>query len=195
MNVRMTLLGLMSVIALMAVGMAAIVTNDEIAAAVFFTLTVSILCTATLIALYRPSAWAGGRWMGFVIFGWAQFWISQPHLAPPVGPTTLTMGLACRLITYATVRTNSFDPSFRIGGYPAISSDNNGNPALMAVIGGNAQNRGVVPVHSLRTVLCLMSLVSGSAGAIVGGVVVVRLCAARSNEHRTRLPMNHDRGL
>jgi hypothetical protein len=177
----------------MAVGMAAICTNDEIAAAVFFTLTVSILCTATLISLYRPSAWAGGRWTGFVIFGWAQFWISQPHLAPPVGPTPLAVGLACRLVPYAT-KINSIQPSFRIGGYPAISSDDNGNPVLMAVFGGHASHRADVPVHSLRTVLCLMSLVSGSAGAIVGSVVV-RLCGARSSEQMRTLPINHEGGL
>jgi hypothetical protein len=129
-----------------------------------------------------------------VIFGWAQFWISQPHLAPPVGPTTLAMGLACRLSPYATVKINSIEPSFRIGGYPAISSDSNGNPVLMAVFGGNASHRGDVPVHSLRTVLCLMSLVSGYAGAIIGSVVV-RLCGARSSEQRRTLPKNHEGGL
>ena len=58
MNVRVTILGLMSVIALIALGMAAIRTNDEIAAAVFFTLTVSILCTATLI----PGNLIGRQW-------------------------------------------------------------------------------------------------------------------------------------
>ena len=126
--------------------------------------------------------------MGFVIFGWAQFWISQPHLAPPHGPTPLAVGLACRLVPYATVKINSIEPSFKIGGYPVLSSDNKGNPVLMAVHGGSASHLGDVPVHSLRTVLCLMSLVFGSAGAIVGNVVV-RLCGARSSEQRRSLPI------
>jgi hypothetical protein len=48
--------------------------------------TVSGLCTATLLAIYRRGAWAG-----FAVFGWGWFLACQPHLANP--PSGLVMYL------------------------------------------------------------------------------------------------------
>jgi hypothetical protein len=64
MKAQPTILGLMGCIALIAVGMAAVRTNDELWAAVTFALTLFTLCTASLVAIYRRGAWAG-----FAVFG------------------------------------------------------------------------------------------------------------------------------
>jgi hypothetical protein len=93
MRVRPTVLGLMAGVACFAVGLAALRTNDEYTAAAIFAITYLILCTSTLFAIYRRGAWAG-----FAVFGWAQFLISQPNTAPPVGATSLTNRIAYRLL-------------------------------------------------------------------------------------------------
>lgn len=173
MRSRPTILGLMGVIACLAVAMAAMRTNDEIWSAVTLTLTVAILCTAALIALYRRGGWAG-----FAIFGWAQFLICQPPSAPPLGPTSLSIGLACRFLPYIQAGAHPPDPSFRIPGYPAISSVD-GEPMLMGVkSNGSATGTGFIPVHSLRAGLCLSSLIAGYFGALVG-VYIARHATAR----------------
>jgi hypothetical protein len=97
MKAKPTILGLMGLIAFVAVGLAAARSNDELWAAVVFALTMFALCTASLVAIYRRGAWAG-----FAVFGWAQFLICQPQSALPVGPTSLSMGIACRLLPYIT---------------------------------------------------------------------------------------------
>src|SRR3954451_12427357 len=79
---RPTVLGLMGFVAFVAIGMAALRSNDQTWAAVVLALTVSALCTSTLVAIYHRGAWAG-----FAVFGWALFLICQPHSAPTVGPT------------------------------------------------------------------------------------------------------------
>jgi hypothetical protein len=89
MKARPTVFGLMGVIACVAVGLAAVRSNDEFSAAIIFALTFAALCTSTLVAIYRRGAWAG-----FAVFGWAQFLICQPHTAPAVGPTSLSTGIA-----------------------------------------------------------------------------------------------------
>jgi hypothetical protein len=62
---RPTILGLMGGVALVAVGMAAIRSNDEAWADVVSVLTLVVLGTATLLAAYRRAAW-----LGFAVFGW-----------------------------------------------------------------------------------------------------------------------------
>jgi hypothetical protein len=93
MKARPTVLGLMGVVACIAIGLAALRSNDEFSAAVVFALTYLVLCTSTLVAIYRRGAWAG-----FAVFGWAQFLICQPNTAPPVGATSLSNGIAYRLL-------------------------------------------------------------------------------------------------
>ena len=153
MKARPTILGLMGVIAYIAVGMAALRTNDELWADVVFALTVFAL-VGTVVAIYRRGAWAG-----FAVFGWAQFLICQPNTAPALGPTSLSMGIAYRLLPYVTTAIRFPPPTFRIAGYPAIMADGDGKPFLAAVSGGSAGSLGYVPLHSLRTGLCLSSLI------------------------------------
>src|SRR5438270_10853123 len=93
MKARPTVLGMMGVVACIAIALAAVRSNDQLTAAVVFALTYLILCTSTLFAIYRRGAWAG-----FAVFGWAQFLICQPNTAPPVSPTSLTNRIAYRLL-------------------------------------------------------------------------------------------------
>jgi hypothetical protein len=162
MKPRATILGLMGVVLFVAVGMAALRANDEVLTAGVFAATVAALGVGALFAIYRRGAWAG-----FAIFGWGLFLICQPHTAPAVGPTSLVMGVVVRLIPQdPDLRFPR--PSFRLNGYPAISSDIEGRPGLIAVSGGSATTHGDVPVHSLRAFLCLSCLISGGFGTIVG---------------------------
>ena len=97
---RPTLLGLMVLIAYLAVGMAAIRSDTEIWAGVVMYLTVLILCSATLVALHRRGAWAG-----FAIFGWAYFLILDPNAAER-SPVSVSMEVAHALVqsfTHANV--------------------------------------------------------------------------------------------
>ena len=170
-----TILGLMGVIAFIAVGMVALRTNDELWAAVIFALTVFTLCAAALVAIYRRGAWAG-----FAVFGWAQFFICQPHSAPALGPTSLPMAMAYRLFFRVGDPAQFPTVSFQIPGHPAIMADGDGKPFLAAVSGGSAGFRGMVPVNSLRAGLCLTSILVGFVGAIVGGFIAGR-CVARGD--------------
>jgi hypothetical protein len=182
-----TILGFMGFIAFIAVGMAALRTNDELWAAVIFALTILTLCTAALVAIYRRGAWAG-----FAVFGWALFFICQPHSAPALGPTTLPMTLAYRIFFHIGNPAEFPTVSFQIPGHPAIMADNQGEPYLAAVSGGSAGFRGRVPVNSLRAGLCLTSILVGFVGAIIGGFIA-RRCVARGDSrdddsHRRSTP-------
>ncbi len=184
MKARPTILGLMGAIALIAVGMAALRTNDELWAAVILALTVFILCTTALLGIYRRGAWAG-----FAVFGWAQFLICQPHSAPAVGPTPLPMAMAYRLFFHVGDPARFPTVSFQIPGYPAIMADGEGKPFMGAVGGGSATFQGMVPVNSLRSGLCLTSLLAGCVGALVGNFVARRCVAGRDaiDDERPRL--------
>lgn len=182
MKAQPTILGLMGFIAFFAVAMAAVRTNDESWAAVIFALTGLTLCTASLVAIYRRGAWAG-----FAVFGWATFLICQPHSAPAIGPTTLPMAMAYRVIFYASDPVKFPWVSFQIPGYPAIMADGEGKPILGAVTGVSAGFLGMVPVNSLRAGLCLSSIVIGFIGAFVGGFIA-RRCVARGDSRDDASP-------
>jgi hypothetical protein len=175
MKERLTILGLMGSIAFIAVGIAALRTNDELWAAVFLALTVFILCTTTLVAIDRRGAWAG-----FAVFGWAHFLICQPHSAPTISPPSLSLEIAYRLLPYFNKAAILPYPSMQFQGYPAISSDHNGR-LYLTYMSGVSGGSGWVPVNSLRAGLCLSSLVVGFVGAFVGGFIA-RRCVARRDE-------------
>jgi hypothetical protein len=87
MSRRPTLLGLMALVAYFAFGMAAVRSDNDHLPLTFLALTVSGLCTTTLLAIYRRGAWAG-----FAVFGWGWFLTCQPHMAnPPSGLVTYLM--------------------------------------------------------------------------------------------------------
>jgi hypothetical protein len=166
MSSRLTILKLMGAVSFIAVGMAALRANDEVWTFINFALTVSGLCTASVVAIYRRGAWAG-----FAVFGWAQFLICQPQSAPTVGPASIPVAIAYRLSSYVSTPTAFADPSFRIPGFPAIISDVHGKPYISSVVGGSTSGGGFVPIHSLRTVLCFSSIIVGFLGMIVGRFV------------------------
>src|SRR4051812_4066852 len=97
MKPRSTLRGLMAFVAFFAVGMTALRSNDPLWAAVVLALTIATLCISTLIAIYSRGAWAG-----FAVFGWAVFLICQPHSAPTVGPISLPIAMAYRVVFFVS---------------------------------------------------------------------------------------------
>jgi hypothetical protein len=166
MRMRPTILGLMGLIAFIAVGMAVIRSNDELGAAVILALTVSALCTATLVAIHRRGAWAG-----FAVFGWAQFLICQPHSAPSTArPTSLPTGIAYRFLPNVTTQPPM--AQLILQDQPPIWTDAGGKSYLLTVTDQGII--GVVPLYSLCALLCLSSLVVGFIGAIVGGFIARR---------------------
>ena len=172
MKAKPTVLGLMGVVACFAVGLATVRTNDEYTAAAVFAFTYFILCTGTLFAIYRRGAWAG-----FAVFGWAQFLICQPNTAPPVGTTSLTNRIAYRLL----IRYHSMGqdiPPLSIPEFTSVIDVGDGKPSLVSqsnrALGQTLVLRGLIPVHGLRSCLCLSSLLAGLVGAAVGGFVARR---------------------
>ena len=101
---RPTILGLMILIAYLAVGLAAICSDDKSWAANVIYLTVFVLSLATLLAIHGRSAWAG-----FAIFGWAYFLLFNPN-EPDRWPSSFSMILAYYVATFfrnANVSNNS----------------------------------------------------------------------------------------
>ncbi len=175
----------MGLVALVAAAITALRSNDQISAAIVLALTISALCTSTLVAIYRRGAWAG-----FAVFGWALFLVCQPHSAPSVGPTSLPMAMAYRVVFYVSDPVEFPRVSFQIPGYPAIMTDGRGEPFLAAVSGGSAGGSGRIPINSLRSGLCLLSIVAGVVGALVGSFIA-RRCAGRG-EVDGRSPPDRD---
>jgi hypothetical protein len=91
---RPTILGLMVLIAYLAVGLTAIRSDDKIWAAIVMYLTVFLLCSATLLAIHGRSAWAG-----FAIFGWAYFLLFNPN-EPDRWPGSISMILATYVVRF-----------------------------------------------------------------------------------------------
>ena len=190
MKPRPTILGLMLVIAFIAVGLAALRSNDERWAALIFALTVSALCTATLVALYRRGAWAG-----FAVFGWAQFFMCQPYTLPrgelpalPVETPSLSVEFAYRLLRCANTPTSLEDPPREHIGR-GIGLDHEGELVLLVPLLRSGALSGWVSVHRLRTGLCLTSIMIGFVGSIVGGFVAL-CCVIRPHsldDERPRL--------
>jgi hypothetical protein len=150
MRFRLSILGLMGMIAIIGVGMAAIRNNDEIWAAVILGLTISALCTSTLVAIYRRGAWAG-----FAVFGWAIFLLCQPNSARFEGQVPQTTAVAGWLLQFTILPTPSTTRAF-------FEQD---------------------VIHSVRSLLCLLSLIVGLLGAIVGGFIA-RRCVVRRDDQR-----------
>ena len=167
MKARPTVLGLMGVVACVAVGLAAIRSNDEVSAAVIFAGTFAALSTTTLVAIYRRGAWAG-----FAVFGWAQFLICQPHTAPPVGPAPISMRIAYRLLMQFHHTAHDAPPlSAPFPEFTTVMDVGDGKPILVTQSKQTGTFRGFIPVHGLRANLCLSSILAGFLGAIIGGFV------------------------
>lgn len=157
-------LGLMGVISVVATGMAALRSNDGFWAAAILTLTVLILCTSTILAMYHRGAWAG-----FAVFGWVMYLICQPHAAPSIGILSLPMAAAYRVVFFLSKPVSFPWVSFQMPSFPAIMADGDGEPFLGAVVGKSASFRAMVPVNSLRAGLCLLNPGFAALGALVGG--------------------------
>jgi hypothetical protein len=178
MKARPTVLGMMGVVACIAIALAAVRRNDQLTAAVVFALTYLILCTSTLVAIYRRGAWAG-----FAVFGWAQFLICQPNTAPPVGATSLTNGIAYRLLIRYHGTGQEIPPlTSQPPEFTTVLDVGDGKPVLVSESKQVHVLRGFIPVHGLRACLCLSSLLAGLLGAAVGGLITRRIARTRGPE-------------
>jgi hypothetical protein len=139
MKCKTTILGLMGVVAVIAIALAALHENKEIWSTLVLALTLLLLCTATVVAVYRRGASAG-----FAVFGWAMFLMCQPNSVPENGPTPLIVNAVCEAAVRVDAAMNFVFPSL------------------------NGQvNR--VTMDRIRVALCLVSLMFGCLGAVVGG--------------------------
>jgi hypothetical protein len=172
----LTILAFMGAIAFVAVGLKVVRDDDELWTATFFAMTLAALCAAVLVALYRRGAGAG-----FALFGWAAFLFCQPQAPPATGPTSLPLGAVCRLLSRASA--NAFvQPNEPEGpGFSTIAADPEGRPILYYVSNTSVTHIGRVPVNSLRAAQCVVSVVFGFIGAVVGAVVERRLGARRDS--------------
>jgi hypothetical protein len=177
----LTILAFMGAIAFLAVGLKVVRDDDELWTATFFAMTLAVLCTAALVALYRRGSCAG-----FAVFGWAAFLICQPHVPPTTGPTSLPLGAVCRLLSRASA--NAFvRPNEPEGpGYSTIWTDPEGRSILLYVSNASVTHIGRVPVNSLRAAQCVVCFAFGFIGAVVGAVVERRASAARDSSQRDR---------
>ena len=169
MKARPTVLGLMGIVGCVAVGLAAVRHNDEFTAAAVFALTFFILCTSALIAIYRRGAWAG-----FAVFGWAQFLICQPNTAPALGTASLPNRLVYLVLIQHVTRQRLPPPTDQLPKVTRVFEIEDGKPILVNQSKMGASIVGFIPVHGLRTFLCLSSLVVGLLGAAVGNLVTRR---------------------
>jgi hypothetical protein len=181
MKARPTILGLMGVIAFVAVGMAALRTNDELWAAGILALTVSALCTASLVAIYHRGAWAG-----FAVFGWAQFLICQPHSDPTGGTTPLSVEMAYRLLRYVNSAASFGNPPNIKYLRPGVAFDGEGNLIMWVLSHRSGVPLGWASVDSVRTGLCLSCIIVGLIGAIVGSFVAHHCVASRDVDNGVR---------
>lgn len=178
MKARPTVLGLMGVVACIAIGLAAVRSNDQLTAAIVFAFTFLILCTSTLIAIYRRGAWAG-----FAVFGWAQFLICQPNTAPPVGATSLSNGIAYwLLIRHHGTGQNTLPLANQPPQFTKVMDIGDGKPILVAESKQVHAHQGFIPIHGLRACLCLSSLLAGLLGTVIGGLIARRFARAVMDE-------------
>lgn len=178
MKTRPTVLGMMGVVACFAIALAAVRSNDQYTAAVVFAFTYLILCSSTVVAIYRRGAWAG-----FAVFGWAQFLICQPNTAPPVGATSLWNGIAYRLLIQHHGTGQEIPPlTSPPPEFTSVMDVGDGKPILVSKTKQFNVLRGSIPIHGLRACLCVSSLLAGLLGAAVGGIVASRIARPRDSE-------------
>jgi hypothetical protein len=136
-----TILGLMGAVAVISIALAALRYSSEVRSCFVLILTLLLLCTATLVAIYRRGAWAG-----FAVFGWAMFLICQPNSFPDSG---------------------EIPPIVKAVYGAAILVDAAINPPMPSLSGPG--NR--VTIDNLRIALCLTSLSFGGLGAVIGNFI------------------------
>jgi len=170
MRLRFSLAGLMGVVVLVALGIAAIRNANPTVANATYTATVVLLCTASCIALDRKGAWSG-----FAIFAWAYLLLCTYQ--PERGPELLTLKLIDRASLFINGGMPNFQTHSSASGYDETSNvtywaDDEGARYIERY--DNGPTRILVPLPYRVIARCLMSLVAGGLGAIVGGYVARR---------------------
>jgi hypothetical protein len=158
MRPRFSILGLMAVILLVALGLAALKSPSELRASLVFTATVFVLLTATLgVLLDRSPALTG-----FALFGWASLLLA-------FGPMSLATTVPRPL---STLILEAVLPAMNLSPVSGFSEYHNVSASIGVNTGGTIVT---APVADLQIGHSLLSLLA----ALVGGVVA-RVFAARS---------------
>ena len=162
-SVRFSIAGLMGVVLITAIGLAALRSPSHTWAGVLLLATLAALCIAVIGAFCRTGAERGG-WIGFAVFGWAylgaafdpyEFWPKLPTqsllewLAPRVGGPT-----------------GPFADFGGVGGAGGMGS-------VMRNVGGFGGGFGgtaavIVPEPFFQIGHCLFALLAASLGALLG---------------------------
>ncbi len=137
---RLSILGMMAVIVLIAVALAALRSPTILGASLIFTATVAFLATAVLGAIARRGR-ARVAWAGVAVFGWA-------YLAMSFGPFPNGNGVTCPpfptqlFLEYLRIVRESADQNLSVQQPPWAIVRENAHPRGEAVL--NAPQRAVV---------------------------------------------------
>jgi hypothetical protein len=138
MRSKATILGLMGAVVAIAIALTALRDGSETWSIFILLVTLLLLCTATLVAIYRRGAWAG-----FAVFGWAMFLVCQPNYVPHNGTAPFMV-----VVVYKA----------------AVLVDTAISPTIPSLNGPGDR----VTFDQVRVVLCLLSLAFGCLGAASG---------------------------
>jgi hypothetical protein len=161
MRPRFSILCLMSVILLVALGLAALKSPTDLRASLVFTATVFVLLTATLGVLLNRSPVL----TGFALFGWASLLLAfgPMSLATPVPRPLSTLTLEAVL------------PVMNLSPVSGFSEYHNVYASVGVNVGGTIV---VAPVAYLQIGHSLLSLLAALAGGVIARVIAARSEAA-----------------
>ena len=163
MRPRFSILGLMAVILVIALGLAAVKSPTDLRASLVFTATVFILLTATLGVLLNRSP----SLTGFALFGWASLLLA-------FGPMSLATTVPRPL---STLILEGVLPALNLSPVSGYSEYHNVYASLGVNTGGTIV---VAPVAYLQIGHSLLSLLAALVGGVVARVIAARSEAAES---------------
>ena len=163
-SVRFSIAGLMGVVLLTAIGLAALRSPSETWAGVLLLATLAALCIALVGAICRTGAQRGG-WIGFAVFGWVYLGAAfEPYELWPKLPTQ-------SLLEWLAPRIGGINGPFRLsevwaagragmgGGMRSVGGFGGG-------FGGGAAVVGPEPFFQIGH--CLLALLAACLGALLG---------------------------
>ena len=162
-SVRFSIAGLMGVVLITAIGLAALRSPSHTWAGVLLLATLAAFCIAVIGAFCRTGAERGG-WIGFAVFGWVYLGAAfEPYEFSPKLPTqSLLEWLAPRV----GGPTGPFAALGDVGGAGGMGS-------VMRSVGGFGGGFGgtaavIVPEPFFQIGHCLFALLAASLGALLG---------------------------
>jgi hypothetical protein len=166
-SVRFSIAGLMGIVLVAAIGLAALHSSSETWAGVVLLVTLGAIGIA-LVGAFCRSGSARGGWIGFAVFGWiylsAAFW---PNIRWPNLPTQNLLELLAPWIGGTNAPFSGF---FRAA-----------NGGMIGPGGGGAGGGGITVVWFFEIGHCLLALLAASLGALLGN----RLFSAALDQSET----------